>query len=117
MQKFIVFYSMPRADMAAWMAKPEAERKEAETAMMAEWDAWLDANAGALVMTASAGKNLRLTKDGAAESPNDVMMVGILEAESEGAAKALFVDHPHFGISSAWIELMPVTPLPGRERQ
>ena len=117
MQKFIVSYCMPRGDMATWMAKPEAERKEAEAKMMAQWDAWLDAQADLLVFTASAGTNERITKTGSTDAKNDTMMVSLVEAESVEAVKAILKEHPHFGISTAWIELMSVTPLPGCERK
>jgi hypothetical protein len=36
------------------------------------------------------------------------MLYSFVEAESLEAAALLFIDHPHFGISGAVIEVMPV---------
>jgi hypothetical protein len=98
------------------MKKPEAERKEAEGKMQADWQTWAAANASSVTETAGAGKTKRITKDGIADVKNDIMMTSIAEADSDDAAAKLFANHPHFGIPEASIEVMPLNYLPGMQK-
>lgn len=111
--KYIALYRTPVAVLEAWMQKPEEERKDAETKMMAEWDAWLKANAAHLVETDSAGKNQRVSPSGIEQVKNDIMMFSIVEAESDEAVAQMFVNHPHFGIPEATIDIMPMKSMSG----
>ena len=114
MQKFLVLYMAPAAEIEEWMKTPEAERKEAETKMKSEWDAWMASHQAVHSgMTAGVGKTKRITKEGVADVKNDIMLSSMIEAESHEAAADMFKDHPHFGIPGASIEVMPLNMLPG----
>ena len=114
MQKFIVLYTEPAAEMEEWMKEPAEERKEAEGKMMSEWQAWMLANKAMLNgTTAGVGKTKRITSSGIANTKNDIMLYSVIEAESHEAAAEAFKNHPHFGIPNAAIEISPINPLPG----
>lgn len=115
MKKFLVLYRAPVAVLGEWMKKSPEERKEAEEKMQAEWQAWAREHASALRETAGAGKTKRVTKEGTADTQNDVMMFSIAEGESQEAIAEMFENHPHLGIPEASIEIMPVNHLPGME--
>ncbi len=109
--KFFVTYQMPHQGMDEWMKTPEAERKEAEVQMQAQWNEWMAAHKGALLESAGIGKPKKITSSGVEDARNDIMMYSFVEAESLDAAVAMFKDHPHFGIPGAWIEVMNVNPI------
>ncbi len=106
--KFIVTYQMPHQGLDAWMQLPEAERKAQELEMQANWNVWLDSHKSAIIETAGVGRPKRITARGAEDARNDIMMYSFVEAESLEAATAIFIDHPHFGIPGATIEVMSV---------
>lgn len=106
--KFFVTYQMPHAGLDDWMKLPEAERKSQEQEMQTQWNTWMAAHASVITETAGVGKPKRITKEGIADSRNDIMMYSFIEAESLDAAAEIFKDHPHFGIPGSWIEVMPV---------
>lgn len=113
MKKFLVLYKTPVQNLDAWMATPEAERKAAEENMKVEWDAWAKANAASIIESAGAGKTTLVTKDGAQDSRNDIMLYSLVQAETQEDAAKLFVGHPHFGIPDATIEIMAANVIPG----
>lgn len=106
--KFLVTYQMPHSGLDEWMTLPEETRKAQETEMQNEWNAWMVAHKDVIAETAGVGKPKKVTKEGVADSRNDIMMYSFIEAESLEAAADLFKDHPHFGIPGAWIEVMKV---------
>jgi hypothetical protein len=66
------------------------KRKEAETSMKAEWDAWLKANAGAVKNTIGMGKTKRISASGVEDAKNGIMLSSYVEAESlEAAAETI----------------------------
>ena len=105
--KFLVLYQMPHAGLDDWMKMPEAERKAEEKQMETEWNEWTVKHSDLLKETAGVGKPKRITKGGAEDSRNDIMMYSFVEADSLEAAAEAFKDHPHFGIPGSWIEVMP----------
>jgi hypothetical protein len=107
MNTYFVLYCMPHEGLAAWAAKPEAERKEEESRLQALWQTWSAEHAGVIKQTAGAGKTKRVTQSGVADAANDVMIYSVVEAESHEAAVALFAGHPHLQIPGAWIDVMP----------
>jgi 7-cyano-7-deazaguanine synthase in queuosine biosynthesis len=111
MQKFIALYLCPVTTLNDWMQKPEAERKPIEEKMMHEWQAWAQAHAAMILETNGAGKASRITPDGVAPHRNEVMMFSIVQADSQEAAEKIFIGHPHLGIPTASIELMPIKPM------
>lgn len=99
---------MPHAGLDAWMKMPEDARKAGEQQMQSQWNAWMEAHKDRIIETAGVGKPKRITKEGAQDSRNDLMMYSFIEAESLEAAADLFKDHPHFGIPGGSIEVMAV---------
>jgi hypothetical protein len=106
--KFFVTYQMPHQGLDAWMGLPEEDRKKQEVVMESEWNSWMEAHKDSIVESAGVGKPKRITDEGVTDARNDIMMYSFVEAESLEAASELFVGHPHFGISGAWIEVMSV---------
>lgn len=107
--KFFVTYQMPHSGLDEWMKLPEDERKAQEGQMKNEWDAWMAAHKDAMIESAGVGRPKKITKDGAEDARNDLMMYSFIEAETPEAAAKMFEGHPHFGIPGAWIEVMPVS--------
>ncbi len=97
---------MPHTGLDAWMALPEETRKAQELQMQSEWNAWMGQHKEVILETVSVGKPKRITATGVTDARNDIMMYSVIEAESHEQASQLFKDHPHFGISGAWIEVM-----------
>ncbi len=96
----------PAATMAEWMMKPEAERKVEEAKMKSEWDAWMTAHSSAVLNTISLGKTKRVSATGVEDVKNDMMLSSYVQGESAEAVAALYVNHPHFQIPGATIEIM-----------
>ena len=106
MKHFTVIFMAPAATMAEWMQKPEAERKEAEGKMKAEWDIWMTAHAGLVLNSIALGKTKRVSASGVEDVKNDMMLSSYVQGESAEAVAEQFKDHPHFGIPGATIEIM-----------
>ncbi|MFZ2594121.1 MAG: hypothetical protein WAX38_05095 [Minisyncoccia bacterium] len=111
MKKFIVLYCMPSTGLQDWMKLPAEERQAEESKLKALWDTWASAQGASLLLTAAAGKNTRVTAEGATEASNDLMMYSLVEAEDKEKATAMFVGHPHLQIPGAWIDVMPATKM------
>ena len=112
MKHFTVLYEMPVAGLNDWMAKPEEERKTAESAMKEEWDAWLTAHKDSVLNTVGLGKAIRVSASGIENAQNGLMLSSYVQAESAEAAAELFKNHPHLQIPGATIEVMEANPLP-----
>ena len=101
----------PASIMEEWMKKPEAERKDAEMKMKANWDAWVLAHKDAILNTIALGKTKRVNATGVEDVKNDMMMSSYVQGESAEAVAELFKDHPHFTIPGATIEIMEARSL------
>ena len=101
----------PASTMEEWMKKPEAERKDAEMKMKADWDAWVLAHKEAILNTIALGKTKRVSATGVEDVKNDMMMSSYVQGESAEAVAELFKDHPHFTIPGATIEIMEARSL------
>jgi hypothetical protein len=112
MKHFMVLYMMPVEGLEAWMAKPEAERKEAEDKMKVDWDAWLSSHTDSVLNTVALGKAKRIDAAGVSDAPNGMMLSSYVQAESAEEAAQIFVGHPHLGIPGATIEVMETSDLP-----
>lgn len=106
MKYFTAIYSMPVEGLDAWIAKPEAERKEAEATMKTQWDAWTEAHKDTVLKTIALGKTKKVTSAGVEDTRNGNMLSSYVQAESLEAAADVFKDHPHLQIPSAIIEVM-----------
>ena len=114
MEKFLVLYRAPNAVIDEWMKKPEQERKPEETKMMDAWKKWMAANASKFAdKGAGAGKPKVVSSSGVKDARNDIMMYQIVQANSADEAAKMFVDHPHFGIPQASVEVMPLKAMEG----
>jgi hypothetical protein len=114
MDKFLVLYRAPTSVLDEWMKKPEQERKPEEAKMMDAWNKWMSANASKLAdKGGGAGKPKVVSSSGVKDARNDIMMYQIVYANSADEAARIFVDHPHFGIPQATIEVMPVKAMQG----
>lgn len=106
MKNFTVIYMAPVSVIEEWMKKPEAERKEADTKMKAEWDAWVEANKATVLNTIALGKTKRVSSSGIEDVKNDMMLSSYAQGESAEAVAEVFKNHPHFTIPGATIEIM-----------
>ena len=113
MDKFLVLYRAPNAVIDEWMKKPEQERKPDETKMMDAWKQWMTTNGSKVTDGAGAGKPKVVSSSGMKDGRNDIMLYQIVEASSVDEAAKMFVDHPHFGIPQATIEVMPLRAMGG----
>lgn len=96
----------PASTIEEWMKKPEAERKNEETKMKADWDAWVLAHKDMLLNTIALGKTKRVSASGVEDVRNDMMISSYVQGESAEAVAELFKDHPHLTIPGATIEIM-----------
>lgn len=114
MNKFLVLFLAPAKIMEEWMSKSPEERKGAEEKMQTEWRQWMETHKSAIVeMPAGAGKTKSVGQNGVTDIRNDVMMYGVVQANSPEEASQMFVGHPHLGIPEATIQVMPIKPITG----
>ncbi|HXF16145.1 MAG TPA: hypothetical protein VN496_04025 [Burkholderiales bacterium] len=114
MKKFLVLYLAPASVIDDWKKTPPEKRKEPEEKMQREWKQWMSSHAKMFTDPgAGAGKTKRVTAHGTTDARNDIMLYGIVEAESHADAAKAFEGHPHFTIPQASIEVMEINPLRG----
>jgi hypothetical protein len=106
MKNFTVIFMAPAAAIVEWMQKPEAERKDEEAKMKADWDTWMAAHKDTVLNTIALGKTKRVSASGVEDVKNDMMLSSYAQGESAEAVAEVFKDHPHFGIPGATIEIM-----------
>ena len=101
--------------MKAWMALPEAERREREREGIAAWKAWaVKHQATVAAMGGPLGKTKKVTAHGIEDVSNELGAFMVVRAETHEAAAKLFENHPHFTIfPGESVEIMPVLPIPG----
>ena len=102
--------------MAAWMALPEAERRDKEKEGMAAWKAWVARHAATIVATGGPlGKTKKVSASGIEDVTNALGAFTVVKAESHEAAAKLFEGHPHFTIFPGdSVEIMEALPIPGQ---
>jgi hypothetical protein len=107
--------SKTSANMAAWIALPEAERRAKEQQGIAAWKAWVEKHQAAIVeMGGPLGKTKGVDSSGVADISNELAGFTVVRAASHEAAAKLFENHPHFAIfPGERVEIMPVLPIPG----
>jgi hypothetical protein len=104
----------PGSVIDEWKKTPAETRQAAEEKMRNDWGKWMGAHGGIFVdKGAGVGKTRRVTAQGSAAVRNDIMLYGIVQADSHEAASKMFEDHPHLGIPQASIEIMEIHALPG----
>ena len=114
MKKYMAVFTGSPDAMAGWQALNAAERQRREAEGMQAWKRWVDDNAKAIVDNgAPLGKTKRVTKDGIADTRNNLAAYTVVQAESQEAAARLFEGHPHFTIFPGdGVEIMECLPLP-----
>ena len=109
--KFIALYLAPTPAIDEMMAKSTPEQMKAG---MEAWMTWMKDHQDALVeFGAPLGKNKRVTGEGIASVRNEVTGYTIVWADSQDEAAELFEEHPHLQIPGAYIDVLPVMPIPG----
>jgi hypothetical protein len=110
MKKFLVLYKASAAGFEQTMkATPEQQK-----AGMDAWMTWGKKAAASIVdMGAPLGKSLRVNKNGASPTTNDLGGYSILQAESKEALAETLKGHPHFMMLDGFIEVVEVMPIPG----
>lgn len=100
---------MPAAAMAEMMAKstPEDRKKD-----MDRWNKWMEEHKDSFAdMGAPAGKNTRVTKDGATEVPNDIGGYSIMQAESKEDLIEILKTNPSNDMPGSYVEVMEAMPM------
>lgn len=111
MKRFLVTYLAPTSVIDEWKKTEPKQRKEAEEKMMGEWKKWMSDHKKMFAdVGAGVGKTKRVSKEGIKDTRNDVMLYGVVEAESHEAAARTFEGHPHLQIPQSSIEVMEINP-------
>ena len=114
MKKFLVTYLAPASVIDEWKKTEPEKRRQAEEKMQGEWKKWMSDHIKMFADTgAGVGKTKRVTGQGVTDAKNDIMLYGIVEAESHEAAARAFEGHPHLQIPQSSIEVMEINPLHG----
>ena len=114
MKRFLVTYLAPASVIDEWMKTAPEKRKKEEEEMQAAWGKWMSDHMAMFVdKGAGVGKTKSVTAQGTSDTRNDIMLYGIVEAESHEAAAKAFEGHPHLQIPQSSIEVMPINPLSG----
>jgi hypothetical protein len=92
----------------------EQQRKANDRKGMEGWMKWVqDHQASIVEMGGPLGRTKRVTKDGIADTRNNLGAYTVVQAESQEAAAKMFVDHPHFTIFPGdGVEIMECLPVP-----
>jgi hypothetical protein len=116
-QFLAVFTGGPESHaMARWVQLTDEERTARQIEGMQQWNAWVEANADAIVMLGGPlGTVIRLSDTGTAATRNTMSAFTVVSAENHEAAAAMFENHPHFSVFPGdGVDVMPVMPVPGR---
>lgn len=114
MKKFLVTYLTPTSVLDEWKKTEPEKRKQEENKMQGEWKKWMGDHTKLFAdRGAGVGKTKRVTKQGMADTRNDVMLYSIVEADSLDAAAKPFEHHPHLQIPQSSIEVMEINPMHG----
>lgn len=109
MKKFLVLYKAPASSFEQ-MKKASPQQQKAG---MDAWTAWGKKAASTIVdMGAPLGKSMKVTKNGASPTTNDLGGFSILQAESKEALAESLKGHPQFMMMPEGtievVELMPM---------
>jgi hypothetical protein len=115
MKRYLAVFTGSPDSMTQWQALPEAERKRREAEGIAAWGQWAkDHSAQIFDMGGPLSRTKRVTKDGINDVRNNLGGFTLVHAESQEAAAAMFLKHPHFMLFPGdGVEVMEVMPVPG----
>ncbi len=118
MKKFLAVYlgTASAQEKAGWNKMDEGRRKEIEASGMKASMDWGTAHAAAIVdQGAPLGQTKRVSREGIADTRNNMTGYVIVKAKYHEAAASLFENHPHFAIFPGnSVEIMECLPLPVR---
>jgi hypothetical protein len=110
MKKFLVLYKAPTSAFEQMKNSTPEQQK----AGMDAWMAWSKQSTGSIVdMGGPLGKSLRVTKESASPTTNDLGGFSILQAESKETLGESLKGHPHFMMPGGFIEVVELMPIPG----
>lgn len=113
----MALYGGSKQSFEAYKALDEKMRKERDQEGMRAWMKWGEEHKDAIVDNgAPLGKTKRISKDGIADTRNEIGAYTIVQAESHEDAAKLFENHPHFTVfPGEWVEVMECLPMPKME--
>ncbi|HEX4051458.1 MAG TPA: hypothetical protein VHY19_11330 [Steroidobacteraceae bacterium] len=99
---------------AQWDRLDEQERKRRQAAGMKAWQEWMVRHESVLVEGGGPlGKTKRISREGIADTRNNLAAYVLVRADSHQAAAQLFEGHPHFSIFPGdAVEVMECLPVP-----
>ncbi|MGE0622107.1 MAG: hypothetical protein AB7I04_00795 [Pseudomonadales bacterium] len=116
MKTFLAVYTGSAAsrERSGWDALNDDERNAREQAGMQAWGEWMQVNADVIVDAGGPlGQTKRISKDGVADTSNELAGYVIIRADSHAEAAARFTGHPHFAIFPGdAVEVMECLPIP-----
>jgi hypothetical protein len=97
-----------------WDRLDEGERKRRQAAGMSAWQQWMVKHQSVIVEGGGPlGKTKRISKEGIADTRNNLAAFVVVRADSHQAAAQLFENHPHFAIFPGdAVEVMECLPIP-----
>ena len=113
MEKFLVLHRVPNPVIDEWMKKPEQERKVEETKDDGRVEK-VDGHEWQQTRRQGCRRQPKVvSSSGVKDGRNDIMTYQIVQATSADEGAKMVVDHAHFGIPQASIELMPLKVMEG----
>ena len=115
LKRYMAVFTGTPAAFEQWKRENPAETREAkEREGMKAWMKWGETHAKVVVDHGGPlGRTKRVTRDGIADTRNNLAGYTIVEAESQDAAAKLFLNHPHFTIFPGdAVEIMELLPIP-----
>lgn len=118
MKNFMAVFTGSAASSARaqWDRLDEQARKQRQAAGAAAWREWMVRNQAVVVEGgAPLGRTKRVSREGVADTRNNIAAYVVVRAESHQAAAQLFENHPHFSIFPGdAVEVMECLPVPER---
>jgi hypothetical protein len=115
MKNYLAVFTGSAAAMASWETLSDAEKQQRQAEGSAAWMQWASDNAASIVeMGGPLSKTKQISKNGIIDIRNNLGGYSVIKAESQEAAAALFLNHPHFSIfPGEGVEVMEILPVPG----
>lgn len=99
-------------DMAEMKKMMAAMTEESQKKEMAEWGAWMQANAAHFIDQGNpVGKNWRVTGSDTSQVSNDIGGYSIVQAESAEAAAKLMATGPHMKMPGSTTDVMEIVEM------
>lgn len=113
-KRFLAVYTGSAATRAAWEKLSETDRQARQAQGMAAWQSWAENNVASIVEGGGPlGRTKQVSKSGVTDTRNNLAAYTVVQAESQAAAAALFVNHPHFMLfPGEGVEVMEVLAIP-----